>query len=106
MLALPVAGRSGAEPFVPCRHNAPDDRGLRILVEAAFRNNQNTLSVQKLLGQALTPVHGSVDDVDLLAWCRCVHERRVKALGEELAVAMSVLDPKLSAKYDAWLKGL
>lgn len=104
--ALLLAGRSEAGDFVPCQHNAPDDRGLRILVQAVFDNDRNTQAVQQMLGQPLTPVRGSVDDVDLLAWCRCVHARRVAALGQELALAMASLDPKLSGKYTAWLVAL
>jgi hypothetical protein len=106
LAALFVAGRSNAGDFVPCQRNTPDDPGLRILVQTVFNNDQNTQTVQRTLGQPLTPVRGSVDDADLLAWCRCVHGRRVAALGEELAVAMASLDPKLSGKYTAWLMAL
>lgn len=104
--ALLLALRSSAGDFVPCQHNKKDDPGLRARVQAVFANDQNTQTVQGMLGQPLTPVRGSVEDVDVLAWCRCVHARKVAALGEDLAVAMESLDPKLSGKYTTWLMSL
>jgi hypothetical protein len=106
LAALLAAGPGAAGGFVPCEHNRPNDPGLRVLVQAVFNNDRNTQALQKMLGQPLTPVHGTVDDVDVLAWCRCVHARRVAVLGEELAVAMASPDPKLAEKYVSWLKSL
>lgn len=102
LLALAAAGAAAAEDFVACAHNKPGDAGLRVRVQAAFDNNPNTLALQRMLGRPETPVSGTADDVDLLAWCQCVHRRRVVELGEEIAVSMASLEPERAARYREW----
>jgi hypothetical protein len=106
LLACCLGLRAQAEAFQPCAHNTADDPGLRVLLEAVYANDANLRMVQRALGRSETPVQGSAAEVDLLAWCRCVHESRVSALGEQLAVDMTSLQPERAARYDAWFRAL
>jgi hypothetical protein len=104
VVSLAPAAPGRADAFVPCRYNRPGDAGLRVLVQAAIDNQPNTLAVQKLLGLPQTPVHATADQVDLVAWCRCVHQRWVRELGRDLAEAVGSLDS--IGTYRAWLDRL
>ena len=99
-----AAAADGA--FVPCAHNRPGDPGLRMLIEAVYRSDLQTQAAQRRLGWPATPLQGKPEDVDELAFCRCVHRKRAEALGEELAFAMMALDPRQTAPYDRWLEAL
>ena len=97
---------ASATDFVPCQHNRPGDQGLRVLVEATYRNNQNTLMVQKALKRPETPIQGTPDQVDEIRWCQCVFKKKVQKLGQDLAISMSSLNPKITPLYEGWLKKL
>ena len=107
-LALLTLGAPRVLAAEPCAGNKPGDRGLRILVESVFTANPNTLTIQRMYKVPETPVKGTAATVDELKWCKCVHRKKVERLGEDLAKSMSLstMDPKVTARYDAWLKDL